>query len=502
MMYTAVKINRHKGKIVSYILKSETGTLKVSARDLKGLIQAGLGVSNLTLTSDGRLMRKKPAQTETPKQTIKEPETNAKYTLLKQPNMSITVNGRQLYRIRANMSFEDVKQGDIGGYIESVGNLSMRGTCWVYDNAKVMERACISDDAKVCGHAIVCTGAKVSGNAVVRDYAIIDGLGSVKDNATVRGRGKVCDWGEVVENAIVEDDAVIKKWARVEGSAIVCDRATLDDWATVKDKAVIREHAVLKQHAEVYGNAQVEGNTVLTCSAKAGGRVTLGGDTKVGGWNRICNTPALESSAKLGTLGIGEVFYDRKGNRYAVLEHLTNHATLVIACSPMGHKTAYDDRGGNDFKNSTLKTVLEDLASGLVDGCFPQGALKAHVQSLAPIDRMTYEQDTGIRLTDKYSGKLSLLTLSQFNKYQYCIPRITEDWWLLTPVVNSSVSAFNFLVSSSSTQFTQQAEAMCVDTRRPMPVPAPTTEEKAVRPIMVLDSDITVGLETKNTRDI
>ena len=32
----------------------------------------------------------------------------------------------------------NVKEGDIGGYIESEDNLSQAGTCWIYDEAKVL----------------------------------------------------------------------------------------------------------------------------------------------------------------------------------------------------------------------------------------------------------------------------------------------------------------------------------------------------------------------------
>lgn len=40
-----------------------------------------------------------------------------------------------LYRIRALTDFSDVKAGDIGGWVESVTNLSQHGNSWVYDDA-------------------------------------------------------------------------------------------------------------------------------------------------------------------------------------------------------------------------------------------------------------------------------------------------------------------------------------------------------------------------------
>ena len=44
--------------------------------------------------------------------------------------------GRKLFQIKALVSFGDVKEGDLGGYIEREGNLDHDGNAWVYGNAK------------------------------------------------------------------------------------------------------------------------------------------------------------------------------------------------------------------------------------------------------------------------------------------------------------------------------------------------------------------------------
>jgi hypothetical protein len=68
------------------------------------------------------------------------------------------VLGRKLFRIKALVSFGNVKIGDLGGYIEKEENLSQEGNAWVSGNAEVSGNA------------------KVSGNA---DYATAQGFGSV-----------------------------------------------------------------------------------------------------------------------------------------------------------------------------------------------------------------------------------------------------------------------------------------------------------------------------------
>lgn len=77
--------------------------------------------------------------------------------------------GRKLFRIKALISFGDVKEGDLGGYVEKESNLSHNDDAWV------------CGDACVCGDARVCGNAWVYGNA---DYLCFKGLGSKNRNTT------------------------------------------------------------------------------------------------------------------------------------------------------------------------------------------------------------------------------------------------------------------------------------------------------------------------------
>ena len=53
----------------------------------------------------------------------------------------ITVFGRKLFRIKALISFGDVSEGDLGGYIEDEKNLEQSGDAWVYGDAEVYGNA-------------------------------------------------------------------------------------------------------------------------------------------------------------------------------------------------------------------------------------------------------------------------------------------------------------------------------------------------------------------------
>lgn len=75
----------------------------------------------------------------------------------------VTFLGKKLFRIKALISFGNVKEGELGGYVEKEENLSNDGNAWVSGNAEVF------------GNARVSGNAWVSGNA---DYATVHGFGS------------------------------------------------------------------------------------------------------------------------------------------------------------------------------------------------------------------------------------------------------------------------------------------------------------------------------------
>ena len=81
----------------------------------------------------------------------------------------VTFLGKKLFRIKALISFGNVEEGELGGYVEKEENLSNDGNAWVSGDAWVY------GDARVYGDAEVCGNAWVSGDA---DYATVHGFGS------------------------------------------------------------------------------------------------------------------------------------------------------------------------------------------------------------------------------------------------------------------------------------------------------------------------------------
>ena len=148
-----------------------------------------------------------------------------------------------LYRIKALKDFNDVKKGDIGGYIEGEKNLSQYGDCWIYSDAIVR------DNAQVCGNASVWGKAVVMDNARVFDNAFVWGYARIYDNVIVRDNAEVYDKAEVCDNAVIQDNANVCGEARIYDNVVVMGNAVVNGYTEVDGDAIIssdRDYIVFK----------------------------------------------------------------------------------------------------------------------------------------------------------------------------------------------------------------------------------------------------------------
>ena len=91
-------------------------------------------------------------------------------------NETIVVYGRALHRVKALKDIgTSVKKGDLGGFIEGESNLSQKGDCWVYSNARVYGNAEITKTTDV--FSVTPIG---SGNDTTTFYKAKDGKIFVK----------------------------------------------------------------------------------------------------------------------------------------------------------------------------------------------------------------------------------------------------------------------------------------------------------------------------------
>lgn len=158
-------------------------------------------------------------------------------------NETIDYGFKKLHRIRALKDFGDVKKGDLGGYVETMDNLSQEGDCWIYDNGKVMDYGFVSDKGKVfdngtvSGNGVVLDKGEVCDNGSVRDNGEVSGYGKISGNGEVYGNGAVRYFGSVLHNGKVLGDAVIDGYAKISGNSVITGDAVVK---SIKDYVVFK----------------------------------------------------------------------------------------------------------------------------------------------------------------------------------------------------------------------------------------------------------------------
>lgn len=131
---------------------------------------------------------------------LQEPETCA-FSLQKKYEITDLTHPKYpwLHRIRSLVKVDErVPAGTLGGFIQSEGNLSQEGRCWIYDHAICCEDAEVNEDAGLFDGAMARGSALVTGNACLYDRAVAEG------NCCIRS-------GEIKEDARVAGDAVINE---------------------------------------------------------------------------------------------------------------------------------------------------------------------------------------------------------------------------------------------------------------------------------------------------
>lgn len=191
-------------------------------------------------------------------------------------------NGVVLHRIKAIKSFGDVKEGELGGWIEHENNLSHHLTCWVYDNAmvygnakvwynaKVCENAVVYDKAFICDEALICGNAHVYNSASVYQKASVFADAKVYNNAQVYGRANIYGYAQVYDEARVWDNAKaagnarIYNNAKVYENALITDNSSIHGWCRVHGKIRVKGTVEIYYKANVYSDECIlDGDAII-----------------------------------------------------------------------------------------------------------------------------------------------------------------------------------------------------------------------------------------------
>lgn len=201
----------------------------------------------------------------------KQLQNNQKYVLLKVKNPDHSKTNF-LYRIKANKSFNDVKAGDLGGYVSSQDNLSQEGNCWIYDDSMVLDNAFIDENALIFRNSIVRNNARISSNTNIINSQISDNVyiigesqvfeSTIKNDVSITGSA-------IVINSLIADNVEIKNNSRVTSSNIkdfiklfdnsFVYRSSLTGSYTLKDNTIIRK-STLEGFEELIGDTFINNN--------------------------------------------------------------------------------------------------------------------------------------------------------------------------------------------------------------------------------------------------
>lgn len=148
---------------------------------------------------------------------------------------TIEIDGHTLYRIKALIDFNDVKAGDLGGYIESVNNLSDELDCWAYDDSKIYEKARVSRNATIHNNCTLHGNAKMFGHASAFNNVEIGNQMIINDFASIYGNVKLLGHGLICSRAKINGHVLIKaKDVHIGKDTIISDKNI------VSDKLIIR----------------------------------------------------------------------------------------------------------------------------------------------------------------------------------------------------------------------------------------------------------------------
>lgn len=159
-----------------------------------------------------------------------------KYEIVKEYSRTMP-DGTVLHRIRALKKLnncQEVKKGELGGWVEGYHNLSQEGDSWLYDESAAYQNARVFDDAVAFGNATLF------GNARMFDTATAYHDSKVSGNARVGGCSYINDETHITECASLSGSAgaygktIMKGDARATDKVILCD-ATIGGGVTLLD---------------------------------------------------------------------------------------------------------------------------------------------------------------------------------------------------------------------------------------------------------------------------
>lgn len=145
---------------------------------------------------------------------------NRKYELT---NITMEFAGRTLYRIRALKDFSDVKAGELGGWVSNEYNLSQYGNCWIYDNAKAMDRS------RMYGDSAMYDYSKMYNYSAMYDSSEMYGNSAMHNNSEMHDNSKMFNNSKKYDDSIMFGNSVMLDYSSMYGDSAMYGDSMLKD---------------------------------------------------------------------------------------------------------------------------------------------------------------------------------------------------------------------------------------------------------------------------------
>ena len=237
------------------------------------------------------------------------------------------INGVTVYRIKALIDFDDIKAGDLGGYIEKEENLqvysSLLNPGWYsyYTEINNVRASWVYDNACVYGDSYVYAGGRVKGYSIVYNSHILD-------NSTIDGDSSIFNSKVSWESTIVGDSFI---------SNSELENVTIEDFVSL--------YTVQMKKSTVKGYTSIQDSEILKSTII---------DSVINNIKTIQDTYIRNSFivSTDGNISLTRVPYINKG-------HITSNnsfSTFVTPEKPISGVTVYTDTDGGYLITSSEQT--------------------------------------------------------------------------------------------------------------------------------------------------
>ena len=189
-------------------------------------------------------------------------------------DITMEFEGRTLYRIRALKDFSNVEKGDLGGWIQSEDNLSQKGYCWIYDNAKCMDDARMYDNSRMYDDSVmydysaILDDSRMYDNSEMHDYSVMYDYSAIFDNSRMYGHSVMYNDSEMHDCSKMHD------YSRMYGSSEMCGKSEMFDNSEMHDCSEMCGDSKLKGREKLYGKLVSEVDNFIEINNKEGDMVT------------------------------------------------------------------------------------------------------------------------------------------------------------------------------------------------------------------------------------